>query len=232
MKTLHPNWFFENRPDFEYKKYVLLAYLQSVQQDFTQIKLYPALADLLSHYRNLVLFKQNKEQLFRSFPQELIGFDATRFQFIFNNTLHDDALMQHLEEVIDFSLPVLKKHIEEGKEIYEFIEQEIALIPVGVLPVYRKEGYLFFNQHNIDVYEYAVSLFSHEDDQYRMISTSLVSSYKKSFVNTYENIKIDLMKSRKKLPNPATFYIETKLEYSVEATLMPITKRLLMKYVA
>jgi hypothetical protein len=51
-------------------------------------------------------------------------------------------------------------------------------------------------------------------------------------VNTYENIKIDLMKSRKKLPNPATFFIETKLEYSVEATLMPITKRLLMKYVA
>ena len=153
MKTLHPNWFFENRPDFEYKKYVLLAYLQSVQQDFTQIKLYPALADLLSHYRNLVLFKQNKEQLFRSFPQGLIGFDATRFQFIFNSTLHDDALMQHLEEVIDFSLPVMKKHIEEGKEIYEFIEQEIALIPVGVLPVYRKEGYLFFNQHNIDVYE-------------------------------------------------------------------------------
>lgn len=36
MKSLRPNWFFEDLPDFEYKKYVLLAYLQDVHAQFTE----------------------------------------------------------------------------------------------------------------------------------------------------------------------------------------------------
>ena len=39
MKQLRDDWFLEGRIDYEYKKYVLLAYLQYVAQQFSEVKL-------------------------------------------------------------------------------------------------------------------------------------------------------------------------------------------------
>ena len=36
---LSPEWFLEGTLDFEYKKYVLLAYLQHVSQEFAEMNL-------------------------------------------------------------------------------------------------------------------------------------------------------------------------------------------------
>lgn len=231
MKTLSQRWFYENLPDFEYKKYLLLAYLQDVHQQFNQTRLYPALSDLVQHYRNLKAFKEQKQELFEAFPKYLSEIDLAHFKLKFNSVISNDELMQHLEEVIDFSIPAIQKHIEEGKEIYEFIEREIVFDPVGILPIYRNEGYLLIRGDEIRVYEYTVQLFSQEEEQYRSVSTCYLTSYKPDYVNTFENIKIDMIKQRRKLPNPATFGVSMRFEYPVEDTILPISKRLLMKYV-
>ena len=63
MKALNKDWITENSLDFEYKKYVLLAYLQSVEKEFEVQRLYPALSDLVEHYRNVILIKENADQL-------------------------------------------------------------------------------------------------------------------------------------------------------------------------
>jgi hypothetical protein len=68
MNSLSKNWITENHIDFEYKKYMLLAYLQHVSEDFTETKLYPSLSDLVAHYRNLLSLKESKQNLYDSFP--------------------------------------------------------------------------------------------------------------------------------------------------------------------
>jgi hypothetical protein len=50
--------------------------------------------------------------------------------------------------------------------------------------------------------------------------------------NTYENIKSELIRNRKDLPNPAVYSIETDLKYPVEETLLPVAKRRLVKFLA
>ena len=55
---------------------------------------------------------------------------------------------------------------------------------------------------------------------------------KRSMVNTYENIKYELIKSRNDLPNPAVYSIETQLNFPVEETLLPIAKRSLVKFIS
>lgn len=230
MKSLHLNWFFENQPDFEYKKYLLLAYLQDVHHHFNQTKLYPGLADLVAHYRNLKQFKKTKDELYEAFPSQIEQIDLQQFNISFSKVITNDELMNHIEEIIDFSLPVIQKHIDEGKAIYDFIENEIELNPVGILPIYRNEGYLLVKHKQIRVYEYSVKYFMHNDTDYRAINATYITSYEHHIANTCENIKIDMVRNRKKLPNPATFSIETRYEYPIEDTLLPITKRLLMKY--
>lgn len=232
MKTLSQNWFFDNLFDVEYKRYVLLAYLQEVHKEFNQTKLYPALADLVAHYRNLVNFKHNKDQLYQAFPDEIQEIDLKNFHIKFQKTISNDEIMTHLQEVIDFSLPAMQKQLEEGKEIYEFMEKEIAVEPIGIVPMYRNEGYLFVRSSEIEVYEYQVSLFSHDTEPYRAVATQHITSYAVNYVNTFENIKIALIRNYKKLPNPAVFGVTTKFDYPVAETIMPITKRMLLKYIA
>jgi hypothetical protein len=41
MEKLKENWLTEGLIDFEYKKYVLLAYLKSVKESFSRVELYP-----------------------------------------------------------------------------------------------------------------------------------------------------------------------------------------------
>ncbi|AMS27632.1 hypothetical protein AEM51_12005 [Bacteroidetes bacterium UKL13-3] len=234
MKSLRPNWFFEDLPDFEYKKYVLLAYLQDVHAQFTETRLYPALSDLVFHYRNLTSFVEQKQAIYNSFPERLTEIDMKNLRMAFSKVMSNDDLMNHLEEVVSYSIPELKKHLDEGKEIYDFIEKEINLSPVGILPIYRNEGYMLVRDGDIPeikVYEFSVKFFQHDEENFRSVQTQYLTSYKKSFVNTSENIKIDMIRSRKKLPNPATFSVESVFEFPLEETIIPLAKRMLMKYI-
>ena len=69
MPSLSTNWITEKHIDFEYKKYVLLAYLQHVSAHFTENKLYPDLSELITHYRNVLSLKENKQTMFDSFSR-------------------------------------------------------------------------------------------------------------------------------------------------------------------
>ncbi|MBN8789183.1 MAG: hypothetical protein J0I84_19050, partial [Terrimonas sp.] len=69
------------------------------------------------------------------------------------------------------------------------------------------------------------------DEKYRSIKTSFVAEWQRNFVNTYENIKTELIRNKTELPNPAVYSIETDLSYPLEETLLPIAKRSLVKYI-
>ena len=71
MENLKENWLTEGLVDFEYKKYVLLAYLKHVKDSFKRVELYPILSDLVLHYRNLISLRDSKSLITDRFPKEL-----------------------------------------------------------------------------------------------------------------------------------------------------------------
>ena len=64
--------------DFEYKKYVLLDYLQKVHEHFEEHKLFPQLSDLMVHHDALLKIKQNTDHLLENFPKRVKGIDIER----------------------------------------------------------------------------------------------------------------------------------------------------------
>lgn len=64
------------------------------------------------------------------------------------------------------------------------------------------------------------------------MKTFYIEMMRRSFINTYENIKAELVKNRNHLPNPAVYSIETGLNLPVEETLLPIAKRSLVKFIS
>jgi hypothetical protein len=235
MKSLSETWFAEGRIDFELKKYTLLAYLQEISKYFTENKLYPQLTDIIFHYHNIVAFRENKKYLQEHFPKKLSGIQMEKLQLLYEQMIDDDELMQELEEIIHYSAEKLKNTINSGTDIYEFVENKIDISPVGLLPLDTQEGYFFLssgNTKNTRVYQYRLSIFEKHDEKYRSMRTVYLNDWQRSFSQTYEHIKTELIRHRDVLPNPAVYSIETELTFPVEETLLPIAKRQLVKFIS
>jgi len=234
MKMLSQTWFAEGFIDFELKKYTLLAYLQEIHKHFDEQKLYPQLADIIMHYNNLLAFKQNKISLQKQFPKRLTKVDMDRLQFLYERIVEDDEMMRELEEIILFALQIMDKTIRNGTEIYEFVEDKLSITPVGLIPLDINEGYFFLcggAYNETRVYQYRLSIFEKHDEKYRSIRTEFIAPWQRNMVNTYENIKSELIRNKTELPNPAVYSIETNLSFPLEETLLPIAKRSLVKYI-
>ena len=235
MKYLSETWFAEGRIDFELKKYTLLAYLQQVDKYFNENKLYPQLADIIFHYNNIVAFRENKKYLQEHFPKKLTGIQLEKLQLLYEQMIGDDELMQELENIIHYSAGKIKSTIYNGTELYEFVEEKIDIVPIGLLPLDTQEGYFFLSSGNTKqtrVYQYRLSIFEKHDEKYRSIKTSFIDNRLRSIASTYEHIKSELIRHRRELPNPAVYSIETELSFPVDETLLPIAKRSLVKFIS
>ncbi len=233
MTELNENWLTQGLMDLEYKKYILLAYMQNVKTNFEEKRLFPFLSDLVFHYKNLKTLKENKKLIYQNFPKEITRADFEKLEISYKKIIGDDQMMQVIEDIINFSLPHFKNGLDEGSEIYENIAHQIVIEPVGISPLFTNEGYLFlcaFHCKEIHIYRYKVTVFNRAEESYRAISTEYLELAEKSLVNTYENIKKQLITRYKALPNPATFLAYSKLVYPLKETLLPITKRLLVQH--
>ena len=143
--------------------------------------------------------------------------------------------MKALDDIITFALPMIQSALDDGKEIYEFVEENIELVPVGLTPIYEQEGYLFISSANVkdvSVYRYQVTLFEHAEEKYRSMTTEFLMNDVRNISRTYEAIKIDLIKQFKELPNPATYLALSKLKFPMTETLLPVAKRMLVRSIS
>jgi archaellum component FlaC len=233
--TLSETWFMEGYIDFELQKYRLLAYLQEVKHCFGETKLYPQLSDIVFHYNNLVAFRNNKRFLQEQFPKKLDSINMQRLELVYERMLADNTLMQELEEITGFAINEMKGTISEGAEIYEFVEKQIKIEPVGIVPLYKNEGYIFIHYGSypdVRIYCYNITLFEHQNARYKGIKMEYIDSRVKNLANTYEQIKIDIIRTIRILPNPAVYKLEFPLTVPFNETLLPVAKRVLVKYMS
>lgn len=232
---LSETWIVDGTIDFELKKYTLLAYLQKVKQLFDESKIYPQLSDLIFHYNNLVSFRDNKNYLKEQFPKRLTGTQIERLELIYEEMISDTALMEEIETIVNYATTKFQNAISVGKEIYDFVESKLSLTPVGIIPLKLDEGYFFLSNGNVRstrVYSYRMTLFERHNEKFRSLSTKFITEWERNLANTYENIKLNLIKIKKEMPNPAVYSIETEVPFPLEETLLPIAKRYLVQHLS
>ncbi|WPP51139.1 hypothetical protein [Catalinimonas niigatensis] len=229
---LNEDWLTNGLIDLEYKKYILLAYMKEIQESFNEKKLYPFLSELVFHYNNLIRLKENKNILNENFPKQLSKADFENLKLSYQRIVQDDELMKVIEEIIHFAIPQLKKALNVGANIYEEVARHIVIEPIGIAPLFNQEGYLFICEHNkqeINIFRYQITTFNTTDDNFRGIYTEFMEKKERNLISTLERIKIELIRTHKSMPNPATFAAFANLQCPLEETLLPITKRKLVK---
>lgn len=235
MMNLSPNWLTEGLIDVEYKRYVLLAYLQHIGQQFHSIKLYPHLAELVAHYQNLVRIQENKNEMQNKFPEQLTGANLLETKLVYTKTTADDHMLKDLEEIITFSIPEMKKYVEEGKDIYEYIEKNMEIMPIGIESIYKQEGYLLIPEKSRKetlVYEYQVTLFTNATENFRAVRTNFLETATTGLGYSYETLKVHIARKYKKMGNPSTYLVACNVNCPLNETILPIAKRLLVRHVS
>jgi len=235
MKELSINWFIEGSIDFEYKKYILLDYLQEINRHFDKSRLYPNLTDLIFHFNNLLYFKKNKSVLQQAFPQRLSKADIEAVKLTYEKIIDDDNSMREIEMIITFALQKMDPAIQTGKEIYDFVERCLNIDPIGIVPLLPYHGYFSLRNGKEKtnwIYEYQITLFENKEDKYRGINIHFLDTYEESITNTPEALKLKLIRHNRFLPNPAVYYVQSEINFPLEQTLLPVAKRSLVKYIS
>src|SRR5580704_1193598 len=114
MTTLNQNWLTEGLVDFEYKKYLLLSYLQEVGKNFDEKKLYPRLSELVEHYNNIKLFKEQKMAAIKDFPKEVTRMDFEKFKLEYKEVYGEDDLLKEIDSIVDFAVPEIESKLGIG----------------------------------------------------------------------------------------------------------------------
>ena len=234
MSFLSETWFIEGNIDFESKKYTLLAYLQRINKAFNENQLYPQLADLIFHFRNLKTFKDSKQLVKSQFPKKLTGIQLKKIRLIYEEMIADTGLMTEIEDIVQFAMQEMQSTVNNGTEFYDYVENSLSITPVGILPHQNEEGYFFLSDgsKSIKVYNYKLSIFQRTNDRFRSLKTHFVNEWRRNFVNTYESIKLELLKAQNSMTLPAVYSIETNLAFPVDATLLPVAKRCLVRHLS
>ncbi len=235
QNQLSADWFLSGRVDTEQKKYVLLAYLKKAEKAFHYNQLYPYLSELVFHYRNLKQFMDKKNNLYQQFPQELRGVDLQKLKLYYHKVIEDDELMKRLEEIVQNSIEEIKPYLDEGKEIFDFVENHLELKQVGLISINPEKGYLFIrngDQQVTQVYYYKVKQFKLAKDNMKGITAKYLASFKRRLTNTYESIKKELVKNyHEHFTSPASYAIESPFNFPENETLLPIAKRVLIRHI-
>jgi hypothetical protein len=232
MTELKENWLTEGLIDFEYKKYHLLAYLKHVRENFDGRKLYPFLSDLVHHYRTLRSFQENRNLLFHQFPRSLSGVDFDARKLRYKRLMEDTEVMAELRVIMEFAIERFADSLNHGKEVYDYVEEHVEFEAVGIAPIYTQEGYFLVHQadkKDVGVYHYQIGMFGDAGQRYRSVSTEYLHSATISLTRTYENIKMEVVRANRELPNPATYLVYSKINVPLEETLLPVARRMLVR---
>jgi len=231
MKKLNQNWITEVPMDAEYKRYLLMAYLQNIREDFDNALLFPNMTDLIQQHKTMSNLANAKSCMEKSFPKNLSGFNTKLLELSYQPSISKADYESYLEDLLEFSLPEIEKAIREGKSLCDWVDGMIEFESVGVLPVYQREGYLFLYPENGNVYRvyrFKLSRVQRMGEQFRALKMTYLTTEKKRSFETFQNIKLQMIKKFKELPNPATFIARVKMQLPVSETLLPITKRRLL----
>lgn len=227
MSLFEKDWISSRWVDFELKKYTLLSYLQRVDKKFSQRKVYPYLLMLKDQFSDV----QQIQQSLLSLNNPLYSSDATSRK----QTETRRGEMETILNIADFALPKLRRFVDEGNEIEAYVTKSVEIYPVGVVPFENREGYLIFKYNQINrVYQYELRLVkpSSDDDIHSAhLKTWFIQDECLSRFRTLQSLKQDLIKSRKELPNPATYAVESTFALPYPETLVPIGRKLLYELI-
>ncbi len=237
MDNLTIDTFIQAADDFEASQYKVLAFLKKYTDDLHRNKLYPAFSDLIDLGNELHYLTDQLSNFDHSFILNQKSLGIEEHLNYFDPEKNDRSDVEVVFNFINWAMPAIEEAIDEGIAIYDFVTENIKVKEIGVVPLYKNEGYFFIPDNEsevIHVYHFDMSLFSTNSSPLRTLKTTLIDVIDQDDVNkrTFEDIKLELIERFKELPNPAVYSIDTDLDFPFMETILPVSKRKLVRKIS
>lgn len=220
--------------DVERTQYQVLAGLKRARKAFSESYIYPHLGQLVKLYKTLNTVLERSEAFRTQQTGTITGVDLDAESVVYEWPELDRDQMADVKELIRWSLPHLQEAIEEGRAVYEFVEDNLHVEEVGIVPSYVQEGYMMVPDREKDVLHvlrYNLSIFTDADERYRSLRTVHCKSVPQRGVDMHPGtVKLELMEENQDLPNPATYFFDAEVVLPYERTMLPVVKRRLMRH--
>lgn len=109
---LSVTWYSDDPIDFEYKEYLLFAYLQKVESSFQNRVLSPHLLHMERIIDELLMFRGSFEEIKKTF-------NRNRYVYLDNIKLEgeNDKFIIEIKELVEFAIPQVQPRIDYGYKI-------------------------------------------------------------------------------------------------------------------
>lgn len=220
--------------DVEQTQYKILAALKHARDAFSENRIYPHLGDLVSFYRSIITMLETSEQMRSRESGTVSGVDWEEMELTYEWPQLEDDEMTVVARLLKWALPQVEDALNEGKAVYEFVDEQLEVEAVGIVPSYLKEGYMMVpdrTESEFRVFRYTMSVVHDDGEKARMLRTTLCRSVPCKDVEPHpSSIKLELVKERRDLPNPATYLFDTDVAFPYEETMLPVVKRRLLRH--
>lgn len=225
--------------DVELPQLRILSELEAIQDAFNSNQLYPHLEQLVTFKKKLEKCQQKKSRITDSLQKraEITGFNF-RENKVERAKVVDKlySVVENLNNLIDWTLPLLEEKEEEGMTIFSFIKDHLELKWVGIMPPYQEEGYLIIpsvhrNKKKLFILSYKLSVVTVSTKSYR--SVKITDTKVENDLVIPGVIKRRLRKEEPEKPNPATLFADTgdipQDTFPFEEALSPVCQYMLAK---
>jgi hypothetical protein len=225
---LKQDWLLDKHIDFEYKQYIVLDYLQKIDDCLAKNELEPNLSELGERLHDLIIFSGKLEEIkVNRKDQELVSLDFYNKRLVYKTG--EDHLMIELENIVRYALPLLYLKYDEMIERHDSLLSTITISHLGLFtPSPTEIGYFFLkNGPNVSLYEYIrYPLFDQNEDEFISIRFS------KDFgLNNFDywRMKDEHVAESKATQTYNYMLIITEGELPLEATLLPLCKKKILE---
>ncbi len=236
MAALNLEAFCAAARDAEATRYRIMHEFKRIDEQFARSRLYPHLAVLIDLYGNLNAIVSSENAVRDMMSKTMKGVDLETRRLLYEFDEPENSHIANVRSLIHWAMPILKQKIDEGRTIYEFVERNLTLNVVGLLPRYQAEGYVFVpdaREQRCHLLRYELSLYTSSDEHYRQLKTVFIRTVQTSRVlRSPGALKLELLREYPDLPNPATYSFATELDFPFVETIYPVAKRKLLQNLA
>lgn len=229
MEKLTINTFIDAIDDLEMSEYLVLGKIKNYLEQLRHNKIYPVLTELLEIDNLLEDLMRKKARFQNLFPKRVQNLDPENRTVIYSTVEFTDSEIEKVFEFIMWAMPRIKETLREAKEIHDFVKRNIHIAEIGIIPLYRNEGYFIVpdnQQKREQIFRFEMSLIPAESVLFNIIKTHFIESLSKAEIasRVLRDLKLELIRKYPELPNPAAYICETDLDFPFDETIFPVAK--------
>lgn len=206
---------FTDVTDLERSKYLLLNKFRLCQKELDETKLYPTYQMLIDLHSQIAGILKNHNRIFnKEYTDAITEQESEEKHMLINNELEKSF------ELMYWAFLKLGGLLENGRAIYDFVDESITIEPIGINTRYNTEGYFILPDNR----ERILRILKYSRNLYKILKTKEIANRRMTLITIPNEVMRNEMISDD-IINQIIYMLDTELNFSYRQTILPVAKR-------